>query len=230
MDYKESKEILRKFYEQKGLTANFEKDNEYLEKAFNKIIDIWLDNLAQIREVKYLMIAEAPLWGCKESYIYNPDTPNTQFFHKCDLEIALNGITICNKRDFIDCCNKIGLLIIDISPFALNTEDTIVNYRPKSQSNPYGITKIEYQRLIRDTLPMFFEEKIKAFAPRRSDDIKVFFRYARVKDTFCDIVADCLIYYDVIKLSDEILEISQQGGGIDRIKFKKIINLQNHPK
>ncbi len=26
------------------------------------------------------MIAEAPLWGKDKSYIYNPETKNTQFF------------------------------------------------------------------------------------------------------------------------------------------------------
>ena len=224
MDSEKNIEILRRFYNLKGLTTNFEKDNEYLENAFNKITDIWFDNLAKIREVKYLMIAEAPLWGKKESYIYNPDTPNTQFFHKTDLECVLKNITISDKRDFINRCNEIGLLIIDISPFALNTEDTIINYRLKSRNNPNGMTKNEYRQLIKDTIPTFFEDKIKAVEQRKSDKIKVFFRYARVKDTFQDIVSNTLINYNLIKSKDDILEISQQGGGIDRRKFMAIIN------
>lgn len=40
MDFKENKEILRAFYAQKGLTANFEQDSQYLEEAFNKITEI----------------------------------------------------------------------------------------------------------------------------------------------------------------------------------------------
>lgn len=224
MNYEGNKKILEEFYTRKGLTANFEKDSQYLEVAFNKITEIWLANLARIQEVKYLMIAEAPLWSKKESYIYNPNTPNTQFFHKGDLESILNGVTICDKTDFINRCNEIGLLIIDISPFALNTEDTIINYRQKSRSNPNGITKNEYRQLIKDTNPAFFEYKIKALAPKRSADIKVFFRYARVKRAFRDIIAEVLINYNIIKSPDDISDISQRGGGINRAKFKILLN------
>jgi hypothetical protein len=198
MEYGKSREILKEFYTQKGLIANFEKDNKYLENAFNKITKIWFDNFVKIREVKYLMIAEAPLWGKKESYIYNPDTPNTQFFHKSDLEHVLNSVPILDKRDFINRCNEIGLLIIDISPFAFNSEDTMINYRLKSRNNPYGMTKNEYRQLIKDTIPTFFEDRIKSVAQRKSDKIKVFFRYARVKDIFQDIITNTLIDHDLI--------------------------------
>jgi len=57
MNWEKNMEILRRFYDLKGLTTNFENDIEYLEDAFNKITEIWFANLAKIREVKYLMIA-----------------------------------------------------------------------------------------------------------------------------------------------------------------------------
>ena len=224
MEYDKNGEILRELYAQHDRTKYFERDNAYLESAFDEITRIWLDNLCKIDEVKYLMIAEAPLWGASKSYIYNPDTPFTQFFPKSDLEYVL-GSKIRDKVEFIDRCNGIGLLIIDISPFALNTEDTIINYHRKSKLNPYGITKREYRQLIRETLPTFFDCKIKKLAPKASDDIKVFFRYARVKNTFRDIVADSLIGYNLIASSDDLLEISNQAGGINRNKIKTIINL-----
>nr|DAW59059.1 MAG TPA: hypothetical protein [Caudoviricetes sp.] len=111
-----------------------------------------------------------------------------------------------------------------ISPFALNTENTTINYRPKSGSNPYGITKKEYRQLVKDTIPAFFDCKIKAIAPKVSDNVKVFFRYARVKNAFQDIIADTLIYNDVIISPDDISDISQRGGGIDRMEFSRIVN------
>lgn len=77
---------------------------------------------------------------------------------KSDLEYVL-GTKIRDKAEFIDRCNQIGLLIIDISPFALNTEDTTINYRRKSKLNPHGITKREYRLLIQETLPTFFDCK-----------------------------------------------------------------------
>ena len=222
MDYSKNKGVLRSHYTRNGIIEHFEKDNNYLEDAFNEITKIWFNNLDQINEVKYLMIAEAPLWGKSKSYIYNPDTPFTQFFYKSDLEYILN-IQIKDKAEFIKCCNKIGLLIIDISPFALNSEDTVINYRSKSKNNPYGLTEQQYRELVERTIPMFFEEKIKAIAPKMSSDIKVFFRYARVNKRFQDLISEILVTNGLIKSGNEILDISKGGGGIDRKKFEIIL-------
>lgn len=215
MNYKKSKEVLRNFYTQNNIINHFEKDNEYLEQAFNEITDIWFSNLDQIEKVKYLMIAEAPLWGQAKSYIYNSETKFTQFFFKSDLEYILNAI-IDDKTDFIKQCNEIGLLIIDLSPFALNPTDTTINYRTINQS--------QYVNLIKYTIPTFFEEKIKAISSKKSENIKVFFRYARVKNAFQNIIADTLIDYNLISSQNDILEISNQAGGIDRTKFEEIIS------
>ena len=214
MDYNHSKEILKDFYSKNLIIENFEKDNQYLETAFNETTEIWLNNLARIKEVRYLMVAEAPLWGSSKSYIYNPTTPFTQFFHKGDLEYILN-ITIKDKVDFINRCNEIGLLVIDISPFPLNTIDTSINYRT--------ISKFQYRELVEKTIPVFFEEKIKTISLRKSDEIKVFFRYSRVQRNFQDLIAKVLIRNLFIKSETDIMEISQQGGGIDKLKFKRII-------
>lgn len=160
MEYDKNGQILREFYARHDLTDCFERDNTYLESAFDEINRIWFDNLYKIDEVNYLMIAEAPLWGKSKSYIYNPATPFTQFFQKSDLEYVL-GTKIRDKAEFIDRCNQIGLLIIDISPFALNTEDTTINYRRKSKLNPHGITKREYRLLFRKPCRHSFDCKTK---------------------------------------------------------------------
>ena len=144
MDYSKNKQILQDFYSENGILEYFEKDNKYLESAFHEINEMWLQNLEQIKEVRYLMIAEAPLWGKDKSYIYNPNTPNTQFSHRGDLEYV-TGISINSKHEFIDQCNDLGLLIIDISPFVLNVEDTTINYN--------SISKKQYRNLVKDTLP-----------------------------------------------------------------------------
>lgn len=223
MDYKKSKEILLDFYTKNNIINHFEKDNEYLEKAFYEITDIWFSNLEQIEKVQYLMIAEAPLWGQVKSYIYNTETKFTQFFYKSDLENVLN-VEIQDKVDFIKQCNKIGLLIVDISPFALNLIDTMINYQNKSRKNPYGMMESDYRQLIQDTIAVFFEEKIKAIKPKKADNIKVFFRYTRVKERFQDLISSVFIKHNFIDSESEISEISKQGGGIDWVKFDKIIN------
>jgi hypothetical protein len=222
MDYSKNKEVLRGHYTRNGIINLFEQDNKYLEDAFNEITGIWFNNFDQISEVKYLMIAEAPLWSKLKSYIYNPNTPSTQFFYKSDLEYILNT-QIKDKAEFIRVCNEIGLLIIDISPFALNSEDTIINYRNRSKNNPYGLTKELYRGLAELTIPFFFEKKIKAIVLKMSSDIKVFFRYTRVKRRFQDLISDVFITNGLIKSENEILDISKRGGGIDKSKFEIIL-------
>ena len=198
MEYDKSREILRDFYAQNGILNYFERDNTYLESAFHEINEMWFQNLECIKEVKYLMIAEAPLWGKDKS----------------DLEYVLN-IQIADKQDFINCCNEIGLLIIDISPFALNTEDTIINYRSISAS--------KYRKLVKNTFPFYFEQKLKAVSNKKSDSIKAFFRYARVKKRFLPLISEALIDCRFIKSANEILEISQRGGNMNRVKFRRIV-------
>ena len=167
------------------------------------------------------MIAEAPLWGHNEKYVYNPDSNNTQFFYRSDLEEILK-IDINNKKDFIETCNRIGLLIIDISPFPLNAKDTKINYG-KTENGSKKLTKNEYKDLVTKTIPSFFEQKIKLIKEKKAKDIKVFFRYARVKNTFEDLVETVLFENNLITNKNDVGDISQNGGGIDRLRLKQII-------
>ena len=73
------------------------------------------------------------------------------------------------------------------------------------------------------TIPTYFEEKIKIVNSKKSKDIKVFFRYARVREAFQDLIAKVLIDNKFIKSINEIGDISQNGGGIDKQKLQKII-------
>src|SRR5690606_34495098 len=107
-DYCTMEQIIKSFYQKKGYGTNFKNELLYLQTSFDKIKNIWLKNLDEIDKVNYIMIAEAPLWGNKRNYIYNPATNFSQFFFKSDLEDALR-ISIDDKQDFINMCNKIGL-------------------------------------------------------------------------------------------------------------------------
>lgn len=221
MEYDKNGQILREFYARHDLTDCFERDNTYLESAFDEINRIWFDNLYKIDEVNYLMIAEAPLWGKSKSYIYNPATPFTQFFQKSDLEYVL-GIETATRQNLFDRCNQIGLLIIDISPFALNTEDTTPLITAGTKLNPHGITKREYRLLIQETLPTFFDCKIKELVPKASSDIRVFFRYARVKNMFQNIVVDTLIASNIITSQNPILEISNPAEVLTEVNLRRL--------
>lgn len=227
LDYKVNKQIIESCYVSLGLEDEFEKDNVYLERAFNEIKDIWIANFNKIDKVNYLLIAESPLWGQNKKYIYNPKTNNTQFFYRSDLEQIFN-FQIADKKEFIKTCNEIGLLIVDISPFPLNTNDTKINYS-KNKDSSIKLTKNKYKELVRLTIPTFFARKIKLVGQKRSSDIKVFFRYTRVKNAFQDLISDVLIENGLIKRKEDIGDIAQIGGGIDRVKFIKIINENKSP-
>lgn len=62
------------------------------EPAFFEINKIWIENLNLIKNVNFIMIAEAPLWGMTKKYIYNPEVNNSQFFYRSDLGDIINLI------------------------------------------------------------------------------------------------------------------------------------------
>ena len=68
-------------------SKNFQKDFEYLWDAFCHTEELWSKNMQQVSKVKYILIAEAPLYGEKRSYIYNPQSSGTAFL----------GISTLNK-------------------------------------------------------------------------------------------------------------------------------------
>lgn len=215
MEYCKNETILKDFYLKNGLTSRFDNDNLYLENAFNEINRIWTENLNEIEKVNFVLIAEAPLWGQTRKYIYNPAINNSQFFYRSDLSDILN-IQIANKLEFLKILNKIGLVVVDISPFPLNPKNTAINYRDLSTN--------QYRQLVSLTLPYFFEEKIKAISIKKSDNCKVFFRYTRVKNTFEDLIIKTLVDHKMVRTKDEISDISQNGGGINRAKLGEILN------
>lgn len=213
--YKDNVASLREIYVRNGLMDYFENDNAYLSDAFENIQRLWFENYKQIKTVKYIMIGEAPLWGEKKKYIYNPDAKNSQFFYRSDLECLLNSNeSILDKSKFLECCNKLGLLIIDISPFALNPKDTKIDYKQLSRTS-------QYANLVKQTIPSYFIKKLDLIRAKKTKDTKVFFRYSRVKDSFQDLIAPVLLRERIIRTND-LPHVSQPGGGIDRMKLKAI--------
>lgn len=212
--WKDLSNVLRKFYLRKGIIAWYNNDEKYLSEAFYEIEKLWLEQFNKIRKIKYVMLSEAPLWGKEKKYIYNVKIPNSQFFYRSDLEFALNEKVI-DKSDFIDKLNQIGFIIVDLSPFAFNSKDTIINYRQ--------LSTIDYKRILENTIPIFFSKKIELINQKRNDDICVFYRYARVRNFLTNMIAEKIIDQKLIDSKDNLFDISQKGGGIDKEKLKRLI-------
>jgi hypothetical protein len=221
LQFSDSEPVLRNFYKSKGLLPAFNVDYLYLKKAFEHINLLWLNNFEKIDTARFLMIGEAPLWGIHNKYIYNPETKNTQFFYRSDLGDVI-GQELADKKIFIHACNKAGLLMIDISPFPLNPHNTRFNYN-KNTSQSIKLSPGEYKKIVGDTLPAYFEKKLKMIRVKKHPEAKVFFRYARVKDAFIDLVTPALIINGFIRSANEIGDISQVGGGINKKEFGNII-------
>jgi hypothetical protein len=222
LKFEGNKEILRNFYEKNGLENFIKNDIDYLEKAFNEIYELWKINYDQIKEIRYIMIAEAPLWGRNKKYIYNPETTNSQFFFRSDLGDII-GERISTKQEFLKACNIIGIIVLDISPYPLNQTDTVINYK-KTNNHSKGLTKKQYRELVSLTLSEYFEKKLELISDKTSNEIKVFFRYQRVKVNFEDLIFPALLKHELIQSKNDIGDISQAGGGIDKLKLKTIIN------
>jgi len=215
MKWLELSKILSDFYSYKKVDQHFENDEKYLSVAFKEIEKIWMQNYNAITTINYVMLSEAPLWGERKSYIYNPIIKNTQFFYRSDLGFCLKE-KIKDKIEFINKLNAIGFIILDISPFPLNEKDTTINYR--------AISKHDYKCLLNETLPFFLAEKFSLLLKKRSKNIKIFFRYGRVKKAFNNLLGKIILEKGLINSVNELFDISQRGGGIDRNKLDSIIN------
>ncbi|MBK8698543.1 MAG: hypothetical protein IPN29_02970 [Saprospiraceae bacterium] len=141
--------------------------------------------------------------------------------YRNDLGAILNE-HIRDNEAFIKICDKIGFLVVDISPFPLHAMDTVINYRK--------LTKEHYRQLVSATIPSFFNSKIKAIAEKKSKNIQTFFRYARVKNNFEDLISPMLIDHQIIETKRDIAYISKRGGGIDREKLGRIIYINERLK
>jgi hypothetical protein len=219
----QSLKFLKDLYKEMEISdADFKDNSRNLKKAFKEMTKIWLTNFDKIETVKYILIAEAPLWGESKSYVYNTETPLTQFFYKSDLERALD-ISLCCKKRFLEKLNEIGFLIIDISPFALNNK-TKINYSEQTEVSK-KISPKNYQKLVSSTMPFYFEKKLELIKSKLCEKKPVvFFRYSRVQKAFENILIDSLKHHGIIDENPSISSIGMNGGGINVEELKKIIN------
>lgn len=218
---------LDNIYNKYGLTLS-SNELKYLRTAFEEILKIWFNQINKINNVRAILIAEAPLWNNdgSNSYFYNPNSKFTQFFYKSDLEFVLEHlcqekITIADKTDFIKKCNEIGLVLLDVSPFPLNGNDTQLNYGKTNKGKSLKISSKLYKKLIEDTLESYFLPKLNHISPKcTSNTCTILYRYKRVENQFHPLLKEHLLQYftDI-----NVFTIGQQGGGINRNELLKAI-------
>jgi tyrosyl-tRNA synthetase len=207
--WKELDKSLKELYLKKKIFVFYNSDKEYLHCAYEEIETLWYKQFAKAYPINYVMLSEAPLWGDKRNYIYNPNSNYTQFFYREDLEAVLNR-PIPNKEIFIEELTRLGLIVLDVLPFALNENKTKLTY------NQFSVS--EYRQLIESTSKFHLEKKI-GIIRKRSSNPNVFFRYKNVK-----VACDKIIKSKLTIINYDLPYISKQGGGIDHEKLIKLIH------
>ena len=160
------------------------------------------------------MISEAPLFGEKQSYFYNENASQSQFFYLSDAKVLTNN-QINTKQDLIETFNNLGIIILDVFPFPFNS-NTAVSYK--------SLNKNEMKTLIDLTYKNHLEQKLQTIARKVNSTTKLFYRYKRVKNNINDFIVPEFVKYGINKNQQDIPYISKRGGGIDHKALKKIFS------
>jgi len=180
IEWKPISNLLREIYQEQNIIEHFEKDENYLENAFEITEKLWEEQFNKIDKLKIIMISESPLFGEHQLYIYNSQTPTSVFFHFKDLEAFLEdgqklkkGKTTQEKKKIMfEYFYKNGFITLDIFPFAFNPNHTTIHYRKMS--------KKLYQQLLKITVESYLIPKLKLCLDKSDEHTHYVYRYKRL--------------------------------------------------
>jgi len=221
-DWTPFRQLLGTIYKDLGLVDRSEPDAAYLKSAFDFTETLWHRQLERMPDVKIVMLSEAPLFGHKQTYIYNPDSPPTPFFHFNDLEAF--GCILPKKNSWsnpqarksflIKQMGVKGILVLDLFPYALNPNDTAINYR--KMSNPL------YFRLLSETAPYYLIPKIQ-LARKKVGKTPIFiYRYKKLFQKTNHFVEALFVKNDIRFDGFKIESIHGENMSLDRKKLSQI--------
>ena len=208
------KDDLNSLYSLLGKNTYLKDDLIYIEKSYKTIEKIWNEQYNKVKAINYIMISEAPLFGEKQSYFYNENASQSQFFYLSDAKVLTNN-QINTKRDLIETFNDLGIIILDVFPFPFNS-NTAVSYNT--------LNKNEIKTLMNLTYKNHLEQKLQTIAQKVNSTTKLFYRYKRVKNSINDFIAPEFAKHGINTIQQDIPYISKRGGGIDHKALKKIFS------
>ncbi len=174
----QSIEIFRKtlnsFYQDQGKDAP--NDVTYLTAAYEHTEALWWENLKRVPTVRYLLIGEAPLYGEKQAYIYNDQTPGTAFLGKPTIAQLLrlqgeNG-ALADKAAMLEAMRQLGLVVLDLFPFAFNAQ---------TQFNYAGLSPQTRATLAEQCGPWHLSPKLEALLQKGPKVLPCGIRYVRLE-------------------------------------------------
>jgi hypothetical protein len=221
IDWQPLSHLLHNVYSDLELSHHFASDAAYLKSAFDFTEALWHRQLAMMSDVKIVMLSEAPLFGNKQTYIYNPHSPPTAFFHFNDLQ-ALS----CNSSDkkalqshptkkafLVDQLAEKGLIVMDIFPFAFNPNDAAINYRKMSNQI--------YFRLLSESAPYYLIPKIQLVREKAEKSPLFVYRYKKLFQKTNRFVEALFVQHGIKPEGFKIESIHGENMSLDRNKLKK---------
>ena len=214
---------LKKIYQEEKILHYFEEDVIYLKNAFEVTEKLWDEQFNKIDRLKIIMISEAPLFGDIQSYIYNPNTPTSVFFHFKDLEAFLeDGKTIKRpkivqeqKKIMFEYFHKNGFIALDIFPFALNPKYTKIHYQKMS--------KKLYHKLLKVTAENYLIPKLKLCLEKSNEHTHYVYRYKRLFDKTENYFENILNNIGSKESNYEIHTINGTNMSLDKKKLRKLL-------
>ena len=222
VDWSACLRVLQEVYSDFGFTDSFDSDSEYLSEAFEFTEQLWNKQFAHISDIKVVMFSEAPLFGEKKAYIYNPDTKPSSFFYFNDLipivghsNFQSNFKTPESKKTFlIHTMAENGFLILDVFPFALNPQSTMLNYQ--------SMNSTLYDRLLRECSQFYLQPKLELIK-KHSSEISVFiYRYQKLIDRTNRFIDSMLKKLTMIPPGTQLKCIGGTNMSLDRTKLSAI--------
>lgn len=205
----------------KKYEKHFIDDVKYLEEAYYSVESLWNSNLEKFKikkNIKYVLLSEAPLWGKNNKYIYNLDAPTSQFIHvktlinAAELDIINPQKSSDKKKLLNNLLLELGIIVLDIFPFCLNNT-TGIQYRK--------LGKLYKELVVLD----YLNEKMRRISKYSSGPIYFIYRYqSGIKHTL-EIVKPVVSGY-TNQPSYIDLGTGQRGGGINVNTLRYV--LQNH--
>jgi len=189
----------------------------YLKNAFEFIEKLWEEQFKKIKEIKYIMISEAPLFGKEQKYFYNPNSKFSSFFYFTNIEafdIQYTKQDYNNKKFILDILNEKGFLILDLFPFALNKVDTQINYN--------SVNHKEYQKLFQINLNSYLIKKLNLVKTKCDENTTIFYRYKRLKKKLGGVLETELEKLNLIKERED-LDCVNNNMSLDKEKLNRIV-------
>jgi len=225
MKWEKLSNILKEIYQEQNILEYFIEDEKYLKNAFEVTETLWMKQYEKIANLKIVMISEAPLFGKEQTYIYNPNTPTTVFFHFKDLEAFFaqkesleKPKTVEEQKNILyDIFSKNGFLTLDIFPFALNPKHTKLHYR--------NISKKLYQKLLQTTTREYLIPKLELCLKKSDKDTHFVYRYKRLFDK-----TESHFEKVLNELSVQVYQISSIHGtnmSLNREKLRRLLQGNN---